>query len=116
MGTASEEKDVNHPILAAGSPEWSFMTKTHIPGDASGRPYLFTSIGSVINQVEDASGRPYLFTSIGSVINQVERVYNGLGQLVTEYQSHDSTVNELSTKVQYAYTEMADGANHSRLT
>jgi hypothetical protein len=47
----------------------------------------------------------------------VQREFNGLGQLTTEYQSHAGAVNTAGTpKVQYAYSEMAGGANHSRLT
>lgn len=40
--------------------------------------------------------------------------YNGLGQLVREWQSHAGAVNPVTTpSVQYAYTE-ALGGNHSR--
>jgi RHS repeat-associated protein len=69
----------------------------------------------------DAGGRMYLYTSydaasVGSVVNQVQQAYNGLGQLITEYQSHSGAVNTGTTpKVQYAYSEMAGGANHSRM-
>jgi RHS repeat-associated protein len=69
----------------------------------------------------DTGGRPYLFTSFdsssgGNVLNQVERLINGLGQLVTEYQSHYGPVVPGSTpSVQYTWSEMAGGANHSRL-
>jgi RHS repeat-associated protein len=69
----------------------------------------------------DTGGRPWLFSSFdsasgGNLLNQVERLFNGLGQLVTEYQSHSGPVVPGSTpSVQYAYTEMAGGANHSRL-
>jgi len=65
---------------------------------------------------------PYLFTtydasSSGNVVNQVQRAFNGLGQLTMEYQAVNGAVNTGSTpKVQYAYTEMSGGANHSRLT
>jgi hypothetical protein len=46
----------------------------------------------------------------------VQQAYNGLGQLLTEYQVHAGAVNTSTTpRVQYAYTEMAGGANHSRL-
>src|SRR5207249_4953898 len=39
------------------------------------------------------------------------------GQLTTEWQSHSGAVNTGSTpKVQYAYSEMSGGANHSRPT
>jgi RHS repeat-associated protein len=69
----------------------------------------------------DTGGGPYLFTSFdsssgGNVLNQVERLYNGLGQLITEYQSpYGPVVPGGTPSVQYAYSEMADGANHSRL-
>jgi RHS repeat-associated protein len=69
----------------------------------------------------DTGGRPYLYTSFdaasgGNVVNQVQEVYNGLGQLITEYQAHAGTVNTSATpKVQYAYSQMSGGANHSRL-
>ena len=47
----------------------------------------------------------------------MQRQFNGLGQLTAEYQSHSGAVNLATTpKVQYAYSEMAGGANHSRLT
>src|SRR5207249_5149672 len=52
----------------------------------------------------------------GNIVNQVKRVYNGLGQLTAEYQSHGGAVNTATTpKVQYAYRAMAGGANDSRL-
>ncbi len=45
-----------------------------------------------------------------------EDVYNGLGQLTGEYQSHSGAVVTGTTpEVQYAYTEMAGGQNNSRL-
>jgi RHS repeat-associated protein len=69
----------------------------------------------------DTDDRPYLYTSYnaasgGSIVNQVQQVYNGLSQLITEYQSSSGAVNTSTTpKVQYAYSMMAGGANHSRL-
>jgi hypothetical protein len=71
--------------------------------------------------VYDTGGRPYIFTSYdaasgGNIVNQVQQLYNGLGQLVGEYQSHARAVDPATTpEVQYAYSEMAGGANHSRL-
>jgi YD repeat-containing protein len=68
----------------------------------------------------DTGGLPYLYTNYdsasgGNIVNQVQQVYNGLGQLITEYQSTSGAVNTSTTpKVQYAYSEMAGGANHSR--
>jgi RHS repeat-associated protein len=50
-------------------------------------------------------------------VNQVQLAYNGLGQLVTEWQAVSGSVNTSTTpKVQYAYSEMSGGANHSRQT
>jgi RHS repeat-associated protein len=69
----------------------------------------------------DTGDRPYLFTSYnaaagGSVVNQVQEVYNGLGQQTGEYQAHSGVVMAgMTPEVQYAYTEMAGGANNSRL-
>jgi RHS repeat-associated protein len=71
----------------------------------------------------DTGGRPYDFTSYADtaghrVVNEVQDVYNGLGQLVTEYQSHAGAVNTSNTpKVQYAYSfvSTSGGPNHSRL-
>jgi hypothetical protein len=66
-------------------------------------------------------GRPYLYTSYdansaGNVVNQVQQVYNGLGQLTGEYQSHSGPVMVGTTpEVQYVYAEMAGGANNSWL-
>src|SRR5207302_6379221 len=84
---------------------------------------LATAIDNSVLRIEtayDTGDRPYLYTSYnaasgGSIVNQVQEVYNGLGQLITEYQAHSGAVNTSTTpKVQYAYSEMASGANHSR--
>jgi RHS repeat-associated protein len=80
--------------------------------------------GSVrrIEVVYDTQGNPYLITSYdaataGNIVNEVQRTFNGLGQVTAEYQSHSGAVNTSTTpKVQYTYSEMAGGANHSRLT
>jgi RHS repeat-associated protein len=70
----------------------------------------------------DALGNANLITSYsavtgGSIVNQVEDVYNGLDQLTQEYQSVNGAVNTATTpSIQYVYTEMAGGANNSRLT
>src|SRR5207244_5162510 len=71
----------------------------------------------------DTGGRAYLYTSYSdtggtTIVNQVQQVYNGLGQLITEYQSHSGAVNTSTTpKVQYGYSFVATsgGPNHSRL-
>jgi RHS repeat-associated protein len=75
-----------------------------------------------IQYAYDTQGNQYLITSYdaavgGNIVNQVQRVYNGLGQLTGEYQSHSGAVVVGTTpEVQYAYTEMAGGVNNSRLT
>jgi RHS repeat-associated protein len=86
---------------------------------------LGSGVDGGVRRVEyayDGQGNAYLVTSYnaassGSIVNQVQRAFNGLGQLITEWQEHGGAVNtSTSPKVQYAYSEMASGANHSRLT
>jgi RHS repeat-associated protein len=80
--------------------------------------------GSVmrLDTAYDQQGNPYLYTSYADtagtqVVNQVEDVYNGLDQLIAEYQSHSGPVVIGTTPdVQYTYNEMANGENNSRLT
>jgi RHS repeat-associated protein len=88
---------------------------------------LGTGVDGSVRRLEtayDTVGRPYLFTSWntkggasdgGSIVNQVQDVFNGFGQLTQEYQAHAGAVVPASTpSVQYAYSEMSGGANHSR--
>jgi RHS repeat-associated protein len=84
---------------------------------------LGTGVDGAVRRLEfafDTVGRPYLYTSFdaatgGNIVNQVQQLYNGLNQLITEYQSSSGAVNTSTTpKVQYAYSQMAGGANHSR--
>lgn len=67
----------------------------------------------------DEAGRAFLFTSrndMGDPVNQVKREYNGLGQLVKEFQAPLGVVDGTTKWVQYDYSEMTGGVNHSRLT
>lgn len=70
----------------------------------------------------DTQGNAYKFTSYdaatgGSVVNQVQRVFNGLGQLTTEYQATSGSVNTSSTpKVQYGYDSLSNGARMTSMT
>jgi RHS repeat-associated protein len=84
---------------------------------------LGTGVDGAVRRLEfafDTGGRPYLYTSFdsatgGNIVNQMQQLYNGLNQLITEYQSSSGAVNTSTTpKVQYAYSQMAGGANHSR--
>jgi RHS repeat-associated protein len=86
---------------------------------------LGTGVDGAVRRIEtayDGQGNAYLFTSYdaasgGTVVNQVEDAYNGLGQMITEWQEHTASVNtSTSPKVQYTYSEMAGGADNSRLT
>jgi hypothetical protein len=86
---------------------------------------LGSGVDGAVRRLETAfntQGLAYLFTSYnaasgGSIVNQVQDGFNGLGQLTVEYQAHSGAVNTgTSPKVQYAYTEMAGGANNSRQT
>ncbi len=86
---------------------------------------LGTNVDGSVRRIEyayDGQGNAYLITSYdaasgGNIVNQVQREYNGLGQLIAEYQEHGGAVNTgTSPKVQYTYSEMSAGANHSRLT
>jgi RHS repeat-associated protein len=86
---------------------------------------LGSGVDGSVRRIETAyntQSLPYLYTSYdaasgGNVVNQVQRTYNGLGQLTGEYQAHAGAVNTSTTpEVQYAYTDMAGGANNSRLT
>jgi RHS repeat-associated protein len=52
----------------------------------------------------------------GNIVTQVKREFNGLGQLTSEWQSHSGAVTSNTPRVQSAYSEMASGVNHSRLT
>src|SRR5262249_34408964 len=131
-GVASPSEQVNITVNALGQQK----TKTDRNGTVHAYSYdvlgrltadavttLGTGVDGSVRRLEiafDTGGRPYLNTSYnsasgGNIVNQVQRVYNGLGQLVTEYQSHTGPVNIGTTpSVQYAYSMMAGGANHSR--
>ncbi len=87
---------------------------------------LGTGVANTIRRLDtayDTGGRPYLFTSYVDLAgtmtrNQVEDLFNGFGQLLTEYQSHAGpVVPGSSPSVQYAYsydpTQMTN-ANYSR--
>jgi YD repeat-containing protein len=69
----------------------------------------------------DEQGNQYLATSYdaptgGNIVNQVLQKYNGLGQLIGEYQATSGAVDTSTTpEVQYGYTQMSGGQNNSRL-
>src|SRR5207244_13072590 len=61
---------------------------------------LGAGVDGAVQRIEiayDTAGRPYLYTSFdapsgGNIVNQVYQIYNGLGQLITEYQSHAGAI------------------------
>ncbi|MFL5246024.1 MAG: RHS repeat-associated core domain-containing protein [Gemmataceae bacterium] len=86
---------------------------------------LATGFDGAVRRIQtayDTQGNPYLVTSYdaataGNIVNQVQRAYNGLGQMTQEWQSHSGAVVTGATpSVQYGYSLMSGGANHSRLT
>jgi RHS repeat-associated protein len=85
---------------------------------------LGSGVDGAVRRIEtayDGQGNPYLVTSYdaatgGNVVNQVQQDFNGLGQLTSDWQEHAGAVTGSSVRVQYAYTEMAGGANNSRQT
>ncbi|MCI0738942.1 MAG: hypothetical protein L0Y72_07850 [Gemmataceae bacterium] len=101
---------------------YSFDVVSRLTSDAV--TALGTNVDGAVRRLEvayDTGGRANLFTSFdaasgGNIVNQVQRDFNGLGQLTAEHQAHAGAVIVGTTpKVQYAYSEMAGGANHSRL-
>jgi len=74
-------------------------------------------IGTTYNALGDVyQVTTYNAASGGSIVNQAENIDNGLGQLIRQYQSHSGAVVPGTTpSVQYAYNELAGGANNSRL-
>jgi RHS repeat-associated protein len=86
---------------------------------------LGSGVDGAVRRIEtgyDSQGNAYLITSYnaasgGSIVNQIQREYNGLGQLITEYQATSGAVNTSTTpKVQYSYSFAPSGStNHSRL-
>jgi hypothetical protein len=66
------------------------------------------------------AGLPYQQTSYsaasgGSVVNQEEDIYNGLWQLITQYQAASGSVSGGTPAVGYNYNVMSDGQNNSKL-
>jgi RHS repeat-associated protein len=59
----------------------------------------------------------YDSTSSGSIVNQIQREFDGLGNLLTEWQAVGGAVNtSTSPKVQYAWSFVPSGStNHNRL-
>jgi RHS repeat-associated protein len=86
---------------------------------------LGSGVDGAVRRIEtayDSQGNAYLVTSYnaasgGSIVNQIQREYNGLGQLIAEYQATNGAVNTSTTpKVQYSYSFAPSGStNHSRL-
>jgi RHS repeat-associated protein len=87
---------------------------------------LGSGVDGAVRRIEtayDGQGNVYLITSYdaasgGNVVNQVQRAFNGLGQLIQEWQATSGAVNIGTTpSVQYAYSFAPSGStNHSRLT
>jgi RHS repeat-associated protein len=71
-----------------------------------------------ITYAYDSQGNLSVISSLngnGVAVNQVQRTFNGLGQLTSETQSHGENNLGYTPVVKYAYNEMANGENNSRL-
>lgn len=87
---------------------------------------LGSGVDGAVRRIETAyggQGQAYKVTSYnaasgGSVVNQVVRDFDGLGQLIAEWQAHAGAVSfSTSPKLQYTYSFSTGGtANHSRVT
>ena len=85
---------------------------------------LGTDVDGAVRRVAtayDGRGNQALVTSYdastgGGVVNQVKREFNGLGQLTSDWQAHGGTVGSGTPRVQYGYSVMPSGADHSRPT
>ena len=89
---------------------------------------LVTALGAAVDgtvrQITtsyDDAGRAYELSSLdgsSNVVNQVRRTYNGLGQVLREYQEHDGAVvaSGFGTATPYVSYTYAAGAQGSRLT
>ncbi len=86
---------------------------------------LGSGVDGAVRRLEtayDTQGNANLFTSYdaatgGGVVNQVQRAFNGLGQLITEYQATSGSVNTSTTpKVQYGYDTLANGSRMTSMT
>ncbi len=70
--------------------------------------YSFNDAGLVYQQTS--------FPASGGAVNQEQDAYNGLQQLITQYQAASGTVNTSTTpSVQYSYNLMVGGENNSKL-
>jgi YD repeat-containing protein len=97
------------------------LTGTYDQNDSD--PYIDTS-ASDVGYAYGTNGQLACATVYGwnscvgqYVMNQVEEVYNGLGQLIGEYQSHSGAVNTSTTpEVQYSYASLSGSSSDGRPT
>jgi RHS repeat-associated protein len=89
---------------------------------ASGNPQHVDTTVLRITTNYDSQGNVYQTTSYnaasgGSIVNQVENLYNGLGQLIAQYQAVSGAVNTSTTPVvQYAYSDPSLGSRMVSMT
>jgi RHS repeat-associated protein len=129
--TAAEQDAVTVNALGQVAASTDRTGTTHtLAYDALGRPVadavtlLGANVDGAVRRIEtayDGQGNAALVTSYnaatgGGVVNQVKREFNGLGQLASEWQAAAGAVTGGSPRVQYAYSLMGGGANHSRPT
>jgi RHS repeat-associated protein len=125
-GSVSYTYDLLGEQLTVTDQNGNVHTLTH---DVLGRVTLdaVTTLGSGVDgsirahgTTFTALGMPYKLTAYSNsaattVVNQIQNVYDGFGDLVTQYQEHSGAVNtSTSAKVQFSFAE--GSGNTDRLT
>jgi len=94
------------------------LTGTYDQNDSE--PYIDTS-ASDVGYTYDTNGQLSCATVYGwddgpVILSQVQEVYNGLGQLIGEYQSHSGAVTSGTPEVQYSYASLSGSSSDGRPT
>ncbi|MEI8194631.1 MAG: RHS repeat-associated core domain-containing protein [Phycisphaerae bacterium] len=88
---------------------------------AEGNPHLVDQGVVRIETSYDSQGNVYQITSYNAateynIVNRIQREYNGLGQLIREYQSTSGPVNGTTPQVRYAYSSPDTGSRIVSMT
>ena len=84
---------------------------TGVDGSVMAMGYSFNSLGLPYQQTS------YADAAATTIVNQVQDVYNGLGQLTGEYQSHAGAVDSSATpEIQYGYSDPSTGSRLQTMT
>ncbi len=118
LGEVLTKTDQNGSVHTYSHDVLGRLTLDAVTTLASGVDGTVRALGYAFN----SQGLPYQQTSFSdtaatTVVNQVQEAYNGLGQLIGEYQATTGAVNTSSTpQVQYGYSSIATGSNLVSMT